>query len=103
VRVFEGLLFDVAEAQLPPGAERALDGPAGQGVYRAESPGLAGRMLGSATFWLPPVLVVFWIWNARRARRRGRGWKRAWLGGLTVALVVYLIVLATATVVYAAF
>ncbi|MGH7498363.1 MAG: right-handed parallel beta-helix repeat-containing protein, partial [Gemmatimonadales bacterium] len=102
VKVFESLAFDVAQAQLPPGAEAALDG-AGDGSYRGATPGIVGRLLGSATFWLPVLLAVTWIWNARRERKIGKGWRRAWLGGLAFALLVYLAVLATATLVYAAF
>jgi plastocyanin len=102
VRVFESLHFNVAEAQLPPGAEHMLAGAAA-GASPVSPPGVLGRLLGSATFWLPPLLLVVWIWSARRARRIGRRWARAWVGGFVVVLLVYLAVLATATVVYAAF
>lgn len=103
VNVFEHLAFDVAEAQLPPGAEEALDARSNPAVHRGATPGLLGRLLGSATFWLLPILLVLSIRSARRARRRGRGRARAWGGSLGVALLIYALVLATATVVYAAF
>ncbi len=103
VKVFASLLFDVARAQLPPGAARSLDARQSEANHRAKTPGVPGRLLGSATFWLPPVLLVLWVRRARRQRTNGRGWARAWMGGLVTAVVVYLVVLATATVVYGAF
>jgi hypothetical protein len=103
VGVFEKLQFDVATAQLPPGAEAVLaDGP-GDGSYHGEAPRLFGRLLGSATFWLPVPLLLLWIWNGRRERRKVNGRKAAWIRGLIAVVVIYLVVLATATVVYAAF
>lgn len=103
VKVFESLQFNVDRAPLPPGAEGVLAEGAAGGSYRAAIPGIFGRLLGSATFWLPLPLLLLWIWNGRRERRKVNGRKAAWVRGLIGALVIYLVVLATATVVYAAF
>jgi hypothetical protein len=91
VRVFEGLHFDPGQAELPDGAERALDDAGG--VRRIAAPGIGGRLLGSATFWSIPLLLLFWL---TRGRRRP---VRAVLGGL----VLYAGLLAAAAVIYGHF
>jgi plastocyanin len=91
VRVFEGLHFQPAQAELPDGAERALDDAGG--VRRIPAPGLGGHLLGSATFWSIPLLLLFWL---TRGRRRP---VRAVLGGL----ILYAGLLAAAAVIYGRF
>ena len=90
LHVFEGLHFDVAQAPLPDSTDRVLAGAPGNGVHRETSPGIAGRLLGSATFWLLPLLPVAWLWHGRRRRIRFA------LG----AVVAYLALLAAAAAVY---
>jgi hypothetical protein len=92
VRVFETLRFDVAQARLPAGAERVLAEP-GNDVANFESPGLAGRIFGSATYWLLPLLLVAWLTRGRRRPFRSA------LG----AISVYLLLLGAAAVVYGRF
>jgi plastocyanin len=92
VRVFESLRFDVAKAALPDGAEQAL-AAAGDDVSGIEPPGLAGRIFGSATFWLLPILLFLWLTRGRRQPVRSAG----------RAVVIYLLVLAAAAVVYGRF
>jgi plastocyanin len=89
VRVFEALRFDVAQARLPAGAEQVL-AEAGNDVASFESPGLAGRIFGSATYWLLPLLLVVWLTRGRRRPFRSA------LG----AISVYLLLLGAAAVVY---
>jgi plastocyanin len=89
VRVFETLHFDVAQARLPAGAEQVL-AEAGNDVASFESPGLAGRIFGSATYWLLPLLLVVWLTRGRRRPFRSA------LG----AISVYLLLLGAAAVVY---
>ena len=92
VRVFEGLHFDVAEAQLPAGGDEALRQPA-TNIRPITAPGPARRMLASATFWLLPLLVLAWLTRGRRRPIRF---------GLAAA-AVYLVVLAVAAVIYGRF
>ena len=92
VRVFEALRFDPKQAVLPAGAERALD-DSNPGVRRIKAPALAGRLLGSATFWLIPVLLMTWLTRGRRRL------VRAILGGLAL----YAGLLAAAAVIYGRF
>jgi plastocyanin len=92
VRVFETLHFDVAQARLPEGAEQAL-AAAGDEVASFESPGLAGRIFGSATFWLLPLLLLIWVTRGRRRPFRSA----------VGAISVYLLLLAAAAVVYGRF
>jgi hypothetical protein len=100
MKVFESLRFDLAQAQLPPGAERSLDMQLSAANHRTRSPGIGGRLLGSATFWLAPILILLCAWGARGQQR---SLTRAWVGGLFSSILVYLAVLAAATVVYGAF
>ena len=92
VHVFERLHFDVAQARLPAGAEHALVA-SGDGVRPMASPGPAGRLFGSATFWLLPLLLLGVLTRGRR-----RPFRFA-LGGLAA----YLVVLAAAAVAYGRF
>jgi hypothetical protein len=92
VQVFEGLHFDVSQAQLPAGAEEGLRQPA-PNIRPIAAPGPLRRMAASATFWLLPILLLGWLTRGRRRFIRF---------GLRAA-AVYLIVLAVATVVYGKF
>ncbi len=92
VRVFESLRFDVTQARLPAVAEET-QGTAPEDVRSFESPGLGGRILGSATFWLAPLLLLLWLARGRRRPIRSA------LG----AALVYLLVLGAAAVVYGHF
>jgi plastocyanin len=92
VRVFEGLGFDLARAQLPAGAEDVLRGAPGN-VRAIRSPGLAGRALGSSSFWLIPLLLLAWLIRGRRRPIR-------FAFG---SVVLYLIVLAATSFIYGKF
>jgi hypothetical protein len=101
--VFRSLQFDLSKAELPPDAEHSLDARLTSANHRSRTPGIGGRLLGSATFWLMPILVFFCLWGARVQRKHRRSWLAAMLGGLASSLLVYLAVLAAATVVYGAY
>lgn len=103
MNVFQGLRFDLAKADLPPDAEHSLDARLSGANHRSRTPGIGGRLLGSATFWLMPILVLVCLWHARVQRRYRRSWLGALLGGLATSVLVYLAVLAAATVVYGAY
>jgi plastocyanin len=92
VHVFDSLKFDLAHAQLPDGAEAAYRA-AGEDVRSFSSPGLGGRIFGSATFWLVPVLVLLWLSRGRR-----RPFRSAF-----GAVLVYGLLLGAAAVVYGHF
>jgi hypothetical protein len=101
--VFRSLQFDLSKAELPPDAEHSLDARLTSANHRSRTPGIGGRLLGSATFWLMPILAFFCLWGARVQRKHRRSWLGAMLGGLASSLLVYLAVLAAATVVYGAY
>jgi hypothetical protein len=103
MNVFRSLQFDLSKAELPPDAEHSLDARLTSANHRSRTPGIGGRLLGSATFWLMPILAFFCLWGARVQRKHRRSWLGAMLGGLASSLLVYLAVLAAATVVYGAY
>jgi hypothetical protein len=92
VGVFEGLLVDVCQAQLPAGADQALR-QAAPNIRPIATPGPIRRAAASATFWLLPIFFLAWL-----TRGRGR-FIRFGLG----AVAAYLVVLAVAAVIYGKF
>jgi hypothetical protein len=87
--VFEGLHFDVSQAQLPAGADQALRQPA-PNIRPIAAPGPLRRLAASATFWLLPILLLVWITRGRRRLIRfGLGAVAAYLVVLAVAAVMY--------------
>jgi hypothetical protein len=92
VQVFEGLHFDVSQAQLPAGAEEALR-QAAPNIRPIAAPGPLRRLAASATFWLVPIFLLGWVTRGRRRIIRF---------GLRV-VAVYLVVLVVAAVFYGKF
>jgi plastocyanin len=92
VHVFESLRFDVSQAGLPDGAEQVL-AAAPDDVRSFRSPGLGGRIFGSGTFWLAPLLLLLWLTRGRRRPVRSA----------LAAIVVYGLFLGAATIVYGYF
>ncbi len=92
MHVFESLRFDVSQAGLPDGAEQVL-AAAPDDVRSFRSPGLGGRIFGSGTFWLAPLLLLLWLTRGRRRPVRSA----------LAAIVVYGLFLGAATIVYGYF
>lgn len=89
LHVFDNLHFDVAQAELPAEAREVLAAPGRDG------PGVHLTLMNNATFFLAPLLILWWLWLVLHRRPEGssRRWGRivlAILGGV----VVYVIVLA---------
>ena len=102
IHVFDGLHFDVRTAALPAGAEAALAAtPAG--VRHIDAPGLLGRLFGSWSAWLLPLVLLGWLWLITRRLLGRRPLRRpVRLFALAGGLLVYVATIVAGAFVYAA-